>query len=150
MTDGLARAGAELADAVEVALPAWVERCVTELVLAYTGRRADAAVRAAAADAGRHAVATVMPRLRALVDADIDDQHTTPLAVVRTAIAFPSAVLRSNGVPPVERDAYAEEAFPDDDYGLTPASLADLDPALGPLALVWGAAKAAEFTRRRR
>ena len=45
------------------------------------------------------------------------------------------------------RDPFAEERFPDDPYGLTPASLAALDPALAEMARIWGAAKA--MTHRR-
>jgi hypothetical protein len=53
------------------------------------------------------------------------------------------AVLAAAGIPPVERDEFLERSFPDDAYGVTPASLADLgDPDLGPLQLAWGLAKA--------
>jgi hypothetical protein len=38
--------------------------------------------------------------------------------------------------------------FPDDDYGLTPASFADIDPALAEPGLAWGAAKAWVHRRR--
>jgi hypothetical protein len=48
----------------------------------------------------------------------------------------------------VDRDSVSEEMFPDDPYGLTPASLADIDPALQELGLRWGAAKA--WTHKRR
>ena len=57
-------------------------------------------------------------------------------------MSFPTEVLRQAGAEVVRRDLYAVEAFPDDAYGLTPASLADVDPALAELGVVWGAAKA--------
>ena len=53
-------------------------------------------------------------------------------------------------MPPVVRPAFEEEAFPDDDYGLTPATWADIDPALHERGLVWGAAKAHVVLSRRR
>jgi len=55
----------------------------------------------------------------------------------------PTAVLTDLGVPPVARDEFEERSFPDDRYGLTPHTFADLgDPDLGPLHLTWGIAKA--------
>jgi hypothetical protein len=53
-------------------------------------------------------------------------------------------------VPAIERDRQAEAQFPDDDYDLTPASFADLDPALHEPGLRWGAAKAHVHLRRHR
>ena len=98
--------------------------------------------RTAAADAGKAAQAWVGDRLRALLAADIDDQATTPLSILRAAVSFPTAVLRAAGAQTVRRDMFAVEAFPDDEFALTPASLADVDPPLGELGLQWGAAKA--------
>jgi hypothetical protein len=48
----------------------------------------------------------------------------------------------------VEREAFAEASFPDDTYDLTPATFADVDPALVEPAIQWGAAKA--FVHKRR
>ena len=59
-------------------------------------------------------------------------------------------VLADAGVPPIVRDEFEERAFPDDVYGLAPASFADLDPALREPGLVWGAAKAHVVLARRR
>lgn len=130
-----------LADGVEAALPGWVERSVERLMVAY-GASMDDAAWAATRAAGRAAVADVGPRLRLLLAADVDEQWTNPLSLVRRAVAHPTGVLRDFGVPPVQRDRFAEERFPDDDYDLTPASFADLDPALTGVGLAWGAAKA--------
>ncbi|MEO7555966.1 MAG: hypothetical protein ABIV94_05100, partial [Acidimicrobiales bacterium] len=70
--------------------------------------------------------------------------------LLRRAVRYPTAVLAAAGVPPVVRDAFAERAFPDDDYGLTPATFADVDPALHEPGLAWGAAKAHVHLSRRR
>ena len=59
----------------------------------------------------------------------------TPLEIVRTAVREPSEVLERAGVPAVVRDAFDEQAWPDDRYGLVPRTLGDLgDADLGPLA----------------
>jgi hypothetical protein len=137
-----------LADGIEAALPGWVERSVERLVTLYTGAPPDAAVRAAATAAGTRARAEVGSAVRALLLADVDDQRTTPLTLLREAVRYPAEVLRAAGVPPVERDRFAEEAFPDDDYDLSPATFADLDPGLADAGLAWGAAKAWEHKRR--
>ena len=147
--DGLAVAerAAALADAADGALPGWVERSVERLLVAWYDR-ADPAVMEEARAAGLAAVADVGARVRALLEADIDDQRSGPLAVLRTAVAYPTAVLRTAGVPPVARDAFAEEHFPDDIYDLTPATFADVDPSLHEPGLAWGAAKAWAHRRR--
>ncbi len=138
-----------LADGVEAALPAWVVAGVERILVAWCGH-ADPAVLDQARAAGIEAAATIGPEVRALLLRDIDDQRTNPLAVVRRAVAFPTAVLRAAGVPAVVRDTDAEARFPDDDYDLVPASFADLDPSLHEPGLVWGAAKAHVHLARRR
>jgi hypothetical protein len=130
-------------------LPGWVERSVDRVYRAWQGPP-PGAVTEAAGHAGAAAVAEVGPRLRALLAADVDDQTTTPLAIVRGAVRYPGEVLAGAGVPDVERDPVAEAMFPDDRYGLTPASFADVDPSLAELALTWGAAKAWVHRRRHR
>ena len=138
-----------LADAIEEALPRWVTRSVERILVAWSGA-ADPAVMADASAAGMRAVDEVMPRLRALLAADVDEQRTNPLSLLREAVRYPTGVLRAAGVPAVVRDDFDERAFPDDDYGLTPAAFADVDPALHEPGLVWGAAKAhVHLTRRR-
>ena len=142
----LADAGAAIVDGVERELPGWVERQVDRIVDAWG--RLDPAARAAAQRdarlAGAGAVARVSARLQELFAADAAAQTSTPLEIVRTAYREPTAVLERAGIPPVERDAFAERAWPDDRYGLVPHSLGDLgDPDLAPLLLAWGMAKAA-------
>ena len=80
--------------------------------------------------------------MRALLAADVDEQRTTPLTLLREAVVYPAAVLREGRVPPVERDEFSRTRLPDDDYDLAPATFADVDPSLHELGLVWGAAKA--------
>ena len=137
-----------LADAVEVALPGWVERSVTRIMAAWLGRPPDAGVVEAAREAGRRAGAEVGAQVRALVAADIDDQWTTPLSLLRAAVRYPTAVLADAGVPPVERDPFREKLEPGDLYDLSPATFADVDPSLAEPGMVWGAAKALAHRRR--
>ncbi|MBO0748495.1 MAG: hypothetical protein J2O47_09085, partial [Acidimicrobiaceae bacterium] len=94
--------------------------------------------------------AEVGSEVRTLLLRDIDAQADTPLTIVRRAVSYPTAVLADAGVPHVVRDSFAERVFPDDVYGLAPASFTDVDPSLGELGIAWGAAKAFEHKRRHR
>ena len=131
-----------LADGIVAALPGWVARCVA-------ARSAGAVLDDdAVADAGRRAVQEVGPLVRELLAADIDEQRTGPLALVRDAVRYPASVLSAAGVVPVQRDADAVRLFPDDAYDLSPGSFAELNPDLRVPGLEWGAAKA--YVHRRR
>ncbi|HEX7275797.1 MAG TPA: hypothetical protein VF244_00340 [Acidimicrobiales bacterium] len=139
---------AALADAIEDVLPGWVERSVAS-VLAREGVEADAAVTAAAEDAGRRAAAVVGAAVRDLLAMDIDEQRSTPLSLLRDAVRYPTEVLRQAGVVPTgERDDVRVRLFPHDVYDLAPAAFADVDPRLTEPGLVWGASKAYEHLRR--
>jgi hypothetical protein len=133
-----------LADAIDRALPGWVHHCVERFV-PVVGQVHDA-VEAA----GRQVRADVGGQVRALLVTDIDEQQTTPLALMRRAVPLPTAILRDVGVAPVHRDEFEERSFPYDVFRLTPATLADVDPALQEPGLRWGAAKAFVFKQRRR
>ena len=111
---------------------------------------AGAALAPAAADAGREATRLVGARVRALLARDVDDQPTGPLAVLRTAVEYPTAVLHEAGVPPVARDEFATATFPDDLYDLTPGSFRDLGESVHEPGIRWGAAKAHRVLARRR
>jgi hypothetical protein len=139
---GAARA---LADAIEAALPGWVERSVARRL-----PDADATVRAASEAAGRRAQAEVGREVRVLLELDVDQQRTTPLTILRSAVRYPTEVLRDASVPPVARDREQVRLFPDDVYDLAPASFADVDPALHELGIAWGAAKAFTHLQRHR
>ena len=145
----LERHATALADGIEAALGPWVERCVRSRVEGaggvFTGELRDRS-----AEAGRAAVDRIAPLVRELLALDIDAQPTGPLAIVRGAVVHPTGVLRAAGVPPVDRDDSARAMFPDDDYDLTPASFAELDPALTEAGITWGAAKAHVHLARRR
>ena len=141
----LREAGDAILVGVTAALPAWFENRVAYVADAW-GRLdepARASLDAAARDAATATTARVTDALRALLATEAAAQRTTPLEIVRTAAVDVAAVLGAAGIPPVERDAFDERAFPDDAYGVTPTSLSDLgDDDLGPLQLVWGLAKA--------
>ncbi|MDQ2728626.1 MAG: hypothetical protein M3Y91_12370 [Actinomycetota bacterium] len=138
-----------LADGIDGVVAPWVVRCVTSIMTAWRGE-CPPDVAAAAAQAGAEARADVTPRIRALLDADIDEQRSTPLAIVRAAVRYPTAVLAGAGCPEVERDDFAVRAFPADVYDLSPASLAEVADGLAELGIVWGATKAFEHKRRHR
>ncbi len=145
----LAAYAAELAEGVSAALGPWVERSVAGRAEQWSpGSGPELADGAAAA--GRRAARDVGGRVRALLETDVDEQATGPLAVLREAVRYPTEVLVGAGVPPVARDEFAERAFPDDVYDLAPATFADLDPALQGPGLTWGAAKAHVVLSRRR
>lgn len=145
----LASHAAVLADGIDRALGPWVVRSVVTVADAWQpglGRTLEAEAAAAAA----RARAEVGPQVRALLAADVDDQTTGPLALLRGAVVYPTAVLLGAGVPAVVRDEFAERTFPEDRYGLAVAAFADLDPSLHDAGLVWGAAKAHVILARRR
>jgi len=141
--------GAALADAVDQVVGEWVVRCVV-------GRCTDAgipvtdSVRAHAAAAGEACRAQVVPELRSLLSRDLDDQHGTPLGLLRDAGRFPTQVLADLGVPHVRRDEFDERADPDDVYALAPAAFADVDESLTGPGIAWGAAKAHVHMSRHR
>jgi hypothetical protein len=145
----LVDAAERLADAVDAALPVWVERCVEERLSQWFGavdpERLDAA--RAAGDRARDEVGAAVRRL---LGQDVDEQRTNPLTLLRRAVRYPTEVLQAAGVPPVRRDEFAERTFPDDIYDLAPASFDDVDPSLHEPGLVWGAAKAHIHLRRHR
>lgn len=136
-------AGRALADAAEATLPGWVERSVRNRL-----GRDDPAVLAEARRAGVEAARSIVPPLRRLLEADIDEQTTTPLALLRGAVRFPTEVLRAAGAPPADRDDFARDRFPDDPYDLTPVSFGDIHESLVGPGIEWGAAKAWAHKRR--
>jgi hypothetical protein len=133
--------GAELAAVVDRVLPGWVVRCVQRFRTDLDG---DAAV------AGEAARSEIGIRLRDLLETDLDRQRSNPLAVLRGAVRYPTAVLAAAGVPAVVREPFAVTAFPDDIYNLAPATWSDIDPTLQDPGISWSAWKAHEFLRRRR
>ncbi len=145
----LARYAATLADGIDAAIPGWVDRTV-RAVLAGQSIAVDGPTVAAIAEAGAAARTEGAPRVRALLAADVDEQVGNPLAILRDLVRHPTAVLRAAGASPVPRDDFDVRNFPDDVYGLSPATFADVDAALHEPGLVWGAAKAHVHLARRR
>lgn len=140
-----------LAEAVEVALPGWVQRAVAQRwAEAHGGAEPPPAVSDAARHAAEAARDEVGPALRALLALDVEAQPTGPLDVIRRAVVHPTGVLAGAGVPSVERDEHARRIFPDDAYDLAPGTFGDLDPSVHEPGLVWGAAKAHVVLRRRK
>jgi hypothetical protein len=136
-----------LADGIEAALPTWVVRSVERIMMAWAGHMPPD-VAEAAEIAGQAARSNTGRAVRTLLMSDIDQQRTTPLALIRQGVKYPTDVLRSAGVPPVERDRFSADVFPQDDYDLSPRSFADVDPALAEAGIAWGAAKAFVYRRR--
>jgi hypothetical protein len=139
----------QLAERIDACLPRWVERCVRDVMVAWQGGLPPH-VEAAAHQAGVEAGAEVSRHIRRLLESDIDEQRTTPLQVVRAAVRYPTAVLAAAGAPALERDPFAEAAFPADVYDLSPASWAEVDPTLTEPGIAWGAAKAFAHKQRHR
>lgn len=144
-----AEVSATLVDAVAEVVPGWIERLVVERLRAWSGH-VSPEVAAQAVAAGEAARDDVVPRLRTLVETDIDDQDANPLALLRGATAHGHRVLAEAGMPSMPRDQFARNSFPDDAYGLVPATWADIDPELHEIGITWGAAKAFLFKARRR
>lgn len=145
----LAAIAAELADRVEEAVPGWIEGLVLTRVRQWSGH-VSAEVAAEAVVAAEAASAEVVPRMRRLLEADIDAQTANPLELLRRATRHAHDALARIGVPSVVRDDFARRSFPDDAYDLMPATWSDVDPDLHEIGLTWGAAKAFVHKARRR
>ena len=139
--------GLAFAVAITAALPAWVERCVAQRC-DEAGVPEDDQLRAAARRAGAECATEVGRTVTELLTTDPDGQESTPLTLLRKAVAYPTGVLAAAGVPPVERDDFSRRSFPEDPYDLSPATVADVDPSLHDLAMTWGAARAWVHRRR--
>jgi hypothetical protein len=139
----------ELWSATCAAVPAWVRRDALRL-LAAAGVAVTPELDLAIADACAAAQAFVASELREMLELDVDQQRTNPLAVLRSAVRFQTGVLSDAGVPHVRRDEFAERAFPHDHYGLAPAAWLDIDESLHEPGIIWGAWKAKTVLDRRR
>ena len=88
--------------------------------------------------------------LAALLALDVDEQRTNPLSIFRAAVAAPTAYLIDRGVRPAGADRFGAEHFPNDVFGVGPASWNDIDDDLHLPGLTWGAWKAKTVLDRRR
>lgn len=145
----LAAIAAELADRVEATVPAWIERLVLTRVRDWSGH-VSAEVAAEAVVAAEGAGREVVPRMRTLLETDIDLQAANPLELLRGATRHAHDALARIGVPSVPRDDFSQRSFPGDSYDLMPATWSDVDPSLQEVGLTWGAAKAYVHKARRR
>ena len=138
-----------LVETVASVVPGWIERSIVERLRSWSGH-VSAELAAEAVTAGEAARDDVVPRLQRLVHTDIDEQGTNPLALLRDATRHAHVVLEEAGMPSMPRDQFARNSFPEDVYGLVPASWDEIDPSLQEVGLTWGAAKAYLFKERRR
>lgn len=134
-----------LLEVAEAVTPAWVERLVRRLV-----PEPDDALRARLSDIAAAVTKNVTTGLRELFELDPEAQRTNPLTIFRQATAPITELAMSLGVPPVLRDEFERRSFPNDLYGLHPATWADISPDLVELGLEWGAWKAAVIISRHR
>jgi hypothetical protein len=147
--DALDGPAADLYAALATVLEGWLTDLTMRTAQRHVGE-VSAELEAEAREMAAAAAPVTLHRVHDLLATDLDEQRTNPLAVLRAAVAGPTAVLRSAGVPPVRRDEFDERAFPDDVYGLGPATWRDVDESLHDPGLMWGAWKAATILRRRR
>ena len=124
----LAQASDAIVEGVERELPGWVQRQVAFILDAWGRLEVSkrAAAERAAHEAGGEATERVVDGLRELFASIRRGIAATPLEIVRSAYREPTAVLEAAAIPPVERDAFDERAWPDDRYGLVPHTLGDL------------------------
>ena len=145
LVERLDAAGAEIVGRVAAVLPGWVDRSVRGIVSAW-GRLSPAEVEHVDRELPGLALVVrdrVGDDLAALFGCDPAQQHTTPLAILRSAYREPTEFIAQFGVPDVVRDPFDERTFPADVYDLAPKAAADIgDPDLGPVVLAWGLAKA--------
>lgn len=142
--DTFARLGQELAVAAETAVADWIVSCVVRRHPAPLSTQLVARAR----EAGAAAAVEVGRELRALAAVDVDEQSTTPLAILRRASRHATAVLAGAGVVHAPRDPVDAANLPDDVYDIAPANFADVDESLVGPGISWGAAKAHLHLRR--
>lgn len=138
-----------LVDAVDAVVARWVAASILSRA-ADAGVPIDAELRATIDAVAQRTRDELVVALRELLVTDVDEQRTTPLALVRDSTRHASALLDELGVPAAERDEFAQRSFPGDRHDLAPASMRQVDESLHEPSMVWGAAKAHIHLRRRR
>ncbi len=137
-----------LADAVEAVLPGWLVGCVLNTARRCGYPHSDQLL-AAAQQMAHSAAPVVLRQLNELLATDVDAQRSNPLSVLRSAVRYPTDVLRAAGVQPPHRGDFSLRSFPDDIYDLSPAAWGDIDESLQEPGLIWGAWKAKTVLDRR-
>ena len=134
-----------LTTALEVS-ESWARRILQKSVDRQTTKVSDEQLNAVITEV----VALVSQGLNELLTLDPEQQRTNPLTVFRRATAPITALLTKLGLPPASRDEFEQRSFPDDMYGLYPATWSDISEALVEPGLEWGAWKAAVIITRHR
>ena len=147
LSESLPQSRLEAADLLvrtaEAAIPLWLDRCVRTIV---------ASQRLDASDLDSK-IATFVQQVTPLITSELRDSVTgvradNPLSVFRRAVAFPTLILAELGATAVQRDQFAMESFPNDVYGLSPATWNDIDESLHNPGIIWGAWTAREAMDR--
>lgn len=138
-----------LHDAVTANVSRWIERVTLLASEGATAEQRDA-VKAAIADVSVATQNFVHERLGELLSADVDQQRSNPLEVLRASTRFATETLRQAGVPAPARDEFQQRLDPDDEYLLGPMSWMDLGEDVHEAGIEWGAWKAATVLTRRR
>lgn len=146
MTSGPTEPADVLLEAARRVTTAWLWRLVGEVT---GGDQTDSDDANALADAVESIASAALTELDVLLQADVERQSSTPLSVFRAATGRLTGVLHELGYPASGRPRDAAQ-FPDDVYGLVPATWSDIDDSLTQPGLVWGAWKAATILERRR
>lgn len=144
----VAEAAAGLVDGFRRVIPRAVLEQVRRIVRAWgmldpaASRLVEEAAVVAAERAGRE----IAEAWRNEAARPMDEQRRGPLQFLRSVRAYPTEVLAAAGVPPVARDPWSVDRFPDDVYGLVVERFLDL-PAKGAdelqeLHIAWGVGKA--------
>ena len=144
----IAIVAAAIGDGLLVAIPRAVELQVRALVRAWGKLNAPerVATEGAARAAGHRAGRDLTERWRTEAALPLAQQRHGPLAILRDSRHYGTAVLAGAGVPPIRRDRFHEERFPDDVYGLVVERFDDLPGRVGlelhSLQLAWGVSRA--------
>lgn len=129
-------------------VPHWVERLIQKHCDEHmvSGLMVGDHVSSVVAEVG----CEVHTNLRDLFLLDVLEQRTNPLAIFRQATRTISELLKTTGCAPVMRDEFDERSFPDDIFGLSPASWVDIDETMVEPGIEWGAWKAASIMMRKK
>lgn len=138
-----------LFDAVMDAVPRWIDRAMTSVVLDQRGEVSDSD-RNAIDHAAAAVVESVRTRLARLLAEDVDAQTLNPLAVLRGSTGPATETLREMGLRGTHRDEFERASMPDDDYAIGPLTWRDLGEDVHEAGIAWGAWKAATVLSRRR
>lgn len=138
----------ELLEVTTRVAPSWLRR--TTLAAAARGGVTIAPDDAELVAVVGAAVERLVADLSELLATDVDEQRTNPLSLFRHAVAGPTRLLLARGARPPAPDRFAADHFPEDVFGLGPATWSDVDPELHEPGLTWGAWKAMTVLQRRR